>query len=129
MRRLALVLTLLLGAFMILGGIQHLLKPAFYLPFVPPFLPFRMALVHLSGVLEIALGLAVLVPRLRPWGTRGVCLLMVLFLPIHAWDVVSAHPAIGSHAAALLRLPVQFLFILWAGFAARRAPLECPCAS
>lgn len=125
-----LTLTLLLGLFMILGGIQHFLKPAFYLPFVPAFLPLRHALVLGSGLLEIALGLATLWPRWRHLGTKGVLLLMITFLPIHAWDVISAHPAIGSHTAALIRLPIQFLFIAWAWFCTHQTSRkEMPCAS
>ena len=40
---------------------------------------------------------------------------MLLFLPIHISDVFSEAPAVGSHNAALIRLPVQFLliFIAW----------------
>ena len=48
-------------------------------------------------------------------GAWGILILMLLFLPIHIWDVFSDTPAIGSHNAALIRLPVQFLliFIAW----------------
>ena len=120
MKILALAATLLIGIFMIFGGLQHFLKPAFYHPFVPDFLPYRTALVYLSGVVELLLGVAVLVPRLRAQAGWGIMLLMLAFLPVHLWDVFRVHPAIGSHKAALIRLPFQFLFILWAGFVAKQ---------
>jgi hypothetical protein len=41
---------------------------------------------------------------------------MLAFLPLHLMDVFKDAPAIGSHKAALVRLPLQFVFILWAWF-------------
>jgi len=43
------------------------------------------------------------------YGALGILLLMIIFLPIHIWDVFSKTPAIGNHEAALIRLPIQFL--------------------
>jgi uncharacterized membrane protein len=121
LKRLASVLSVLLGIFMIWGGVNHFLKPTFYVPFVPDFLPVREAFVALSGGVEILLGIAALVPRLRPAAGWGIMVLMFAFLPVHVWDVFRSEPAIGSHAAALIRLPIQFVFILWAGFVAKFA--------
>jgi uncharacterized membrane protein len=106
------VVKILLALFMIYAGIQHFLKPAFYLPFVPSFLPFTIPIIYVSGVVEIALGIALLLPKqYAKYGALGVLILMILFLPIHTWDVFSATPAIGSHNAALIRLPIQFIII------------------
>ena len=44
---------------------------------------------------------------------------MLAFLPVHVWDVFRADPAIGTHGAALVRLPFQFVFILWAWLVAK----------
>ncbi|MGY8948306.1 MAG: hypothetical protein ACKVJM_07915, partial [Flavobacteriales bacterium] len=48
-------------------------------------------------------------------GAWGIFILMLIFLPIHVWDVFSEHPAIGSHNAAMIRLLFQglILFIAW----------------
>ncbi len=109
------VLKIILGVFMIFGGVQHFIKPTFYLPFVPTFLPFPIMIIYLSGILEIGLGvLLFLNTKYAKLGALGVFYLMLLFLPVHIWDVFSATPAIGSHTAALIRLPFQFLFIAWA---------------
>lgn len=121
MKKTALILSILIGLFMVWGGVLHFLKPAFYLPFVPDFLPFRGAFVLLSGAAEILLGIAVLNPGTRKLGGFGILALMLAFLPVHVWDLFRAHPAIGSHHAAWIRLPFQFLFILWAWFVAYHA--------
>ena len=109
------VLRIVLALFMVYGGIQHFVKPDFYIPFVPAFLPYTVAIIYASGVVEIFLGVTLLFPRVyAKFAALGILLLMLLFLPIHLWDVFSATPAIGSHTAALIRLPFQFLFIAWA---------------
>jgi len=35
-------------------------------------------------------------------------------------DVFKENPAIGSHQLALIRLPLQFVLILWAWFIAKK---------
>ncbi|MFS4491855.1 MauE/DoxX family redox-associated membrane protein [Maribacter sp. 2308TA10-17] len=103
-----------LSLFLIYAGIQHFLKPVFYEPFVPHFLPLKTTIIYISGIIEILLGIFMCIPKYTKTAAVGVILLMLLFLPIHVWDVISDTPAIGSHRAALIRLPFQFVFIGWA---------------
>ena len=115
MRKIWLVLKVVLAMFLILGGVQHFINPTNYIPFVPSFLPFTLAIIYISGLFEILFGLALFFKKYETIGAWGILILMLLFLPIHIWDVFSETPAIGSHNAALIRLPVQFLliFIAW----------------
>jgi len=108
------VLQVILSVFLIYAGIQHFLKPDFYEPFVPAFLPAKTLIIYLSGIVEIVLGVLMFIPKYTKLAATGVILLMLLFLPIHIWDVFSDKPAIGSHTAALIRVPFQFVFIAWA---------------
>jgi len=106
------IIKIILALFMLYGGVQHFVKPDFYLPFVPSFLPYPMAIIYISGIIEIVLGIALLLSKkYAKLGALGVLVLMILFLPIHIWDVFSENPAIGSHSAALIRLPIQFVLI------------------
>ncbi len=108
------ILRYLLAIFMVYGGIQHFIKPDFYVPFVPSFLPFTTFIIFSSGVLEILLGLMlVLKGKFAQYGALGIFLLMLVFLPIHIRDVFVQNPAIGTHQMALIRLPFQFVFIAW----------------
>ncbi|MCZ4694997.1 DoxX family membrane protein [Ancylomarina euxinus] len=102
---------ILFTLFMIMGGVQHFLKPDFYLPFIPGFLPFPMTIIYVSGFVEIALGLLLLFKKYSKIAAVGIFLLMLLFLPVHVWDIITDTPAIGSHKAALIRLAFQFLFL------------------
>ncbi len=109
------IITYLFALFMIYAGINHFLKPAMYFPFFADFLP-KEALNYLSGFIEIVVGVLVFIPNYKHYGTLGILALMLAFLPLHIWDVFSDNPAIGSHSATLIRLPVQFLFIAWAWY-------------
>jgi uncharacterized membrane protein len=105
------VVRILFALFMIYAGVQHLVKPDFYIPFVPSFLPYTTAIIYLSGIVEILLGIMLIITKYAKYGASGILVLMLIFLPIHVWDVFSNTPAIGSPQTALIRLPVQFLFI------------------
>ncbi|MBT7320205.1 MAG: hypothetical protein HN851_02875 [Flavobacteriaceae bacterium] len=115
MKKIWLILKVVLAIFLIFGGVQHFISPNNYIPFVPSFLPFTLAIIYLSGLFEILFGLALFFKKLETIGAWGILILMLLFLPIHIWDVFSKTPAIGSHNTALIRLPIQFLliFIAW----------------
>ncbi len=115
MKKAKLVLIFLFGAVMIFAGISHFLKPAMFFPFIPDFLP-QAAINYMAGLLEIAVGASTFVPRFRPLAVLGILVLMLLFLPLHVIDVFKEKPAIGSHQAALVRLPIQFVLIAWAWF-------------
>ena len=106
------ILKIVLGVFLIFGGIQHFIKPDFYIPFVPEFLPFTMLVIYISGLIEILFGVLVLIKKYAKIGAWGILILMLLFLPIHVWDIFTDTPAIGSQKAAFIRLPIQFLLIV-----------------
>jgi uncharacterized membrane protein len=112
---LKLILTFVFGAFMIFGGVNHFLKPAMYAPFLPDYFP-RDAINVIVGVLEIVVGVAAFIPQYRQMATLGILIMMLVFLPLHIIDVFRDNPAVGTHKIALIRLPFQFLFILWAWF-------------
>lgn len=105
------ILKVLLAVFMIYAGLQHFMNPDFFNPFVPDVLVFKTFIIYASGVLEVGLGILLLVPKFASKAAYFIFILMLLFLPIHIWDVFSETPAIGSHQAALLRLPIQLVLI------------------
>lgn len=115
MKNLKLILTYFFAAFLIFGGINHFIKPEMYAPFIHDFLP-SLAINYLTGIAEIAVGVGVFIPRYRSMATFGILLMMLVFLPLHVFDVFKENPAIGSHQAALIRLPLQFVLIAWAWF-------------
>ncbi len=109
------ILTIVFGIFMILGGVAHFLNPEYYNEFIPDFLS-EVVVNYASGLLEVALGVGCFLPAYRSKATLGILILMIAFLPLHVWDVFKESPAMGSHTAALIRLPLQVVLILWAWF-------------
>jgi len=117
MRRIALAG---LAVFFVAAGLNHFLDPAFYLRIMPPYLPWHEALVFVSGVLEVAGGVAVLVPRWRSMAGWGLVILLVAIFPanLHMALNVELFPDIDPW---LLygRLPLQAAFVAWAYWATR----------
>ena len=107
------ITSILLAVLMLVSGIYHFWNPGFYLPLVPKYLPFSIATVYLSGIVEILLGIVTLFlnQKYTKYGLFGIFLLMVIFLPIHIEDALKDQPVIGSQTAAQVRLVFQFLLI------------------
>ena len=104
-----------MAVFYFAAGVNHFRAPAFYLPLMPPYLPWLSGLVALSGVAELILGVAVLVPSLRRWACWGIIAMLIAFMPVHIHMVVNSHLYPDVPVVALwLRFPLQALFVLWA---------------
>lgn len=110
-----------LAAMMIVGGLAHFARPDGYVAIMPPFMPYPLALVYISGVVEAGLGMALMLPRLTRWAAWGLVLTFVAVYPANIYHAVEggidhpALPAIFAYAVfAYIRLPFQLLFIAWA---------------
>ena len=120
------VLLYLMGAFYIFAGINHFRDPEFYMPMMPPYLPWHLELVYLSGVAEVVLGLAVLVPAWRRVAAWGIILLLIAVFPanlhIALYNVPIGGASEGAGALNWVRLPFQLVLIAWAWWYTRPDP-------
>jgi uncharacterized membrane protein len=107
----------LLAIVMVAAGANHFLSPATYVAMMPAVLPWPLALVHASGVAEIAGGLGLLVPRTRRAAAWGLIALFVAVFPANVNMAVNELP-LGTTTvpawALWARLPLQLVFIAWA---------------
>lgn len=109
-----------MALFYLAAGVNHFRSPDFYLSIMPPYLPWHAELVAVSGIAELVLGGAVLIPRLRRWACWGIIAMLIAFLPVHIHMLVNAHLFPEVPVLALwLRFPLQALFILWAWWHSR----------
>src|SRR4051812_13016956 len=97
----------LLAIFMIGSGTMHFVRPDLYLKIMPPYLPWHLALVYLSGFFEIALGALLFVPRLSRLAAWGNIALLIAVFPANIFlfqhqEILPAPPLLH-----LLRLPLQ----------------------
>ena len=109
-----------LGAALLVAGTAHFTDTDEFLGQVPTFLPLREEIVLVSGVVEIALGLGLLVLRGRRLAVLGVVIAVffVAVFPGNVWQLVNGSDSFGldSTASRVVRLPFQPLLIalaLW----------------
>jgi uncharacterized membrane protein len=106
-----------LGLFFVAAGVNHFVAPRAYRKIVPPGFGDPGLLVAVSGVAEIAGGLAALVPATRRASGWGLMALLVAVFPanIHMARHPEAVPGLRVPRVLLwLRLPLQPLMVWWA---------------
>jgi uncharacterized membrane protein len=113
----------LLGLTFISAGSMHFIAPAAYLSIMPPYIPFPVAAVVASGVLEIAGGVGVLLPRYRRWAGIGLIALLVAVFPanVHVALHTDLYPATPAWVW-FVRLPFQLVFIAWVYWTTQTRP-------
>ena len=106
-----------LAAFLLFAGVGHFVAPEEFLAQVPPWMPAPLLVVYVSGVVEIALGAALLGPaRWRPLVGWIVAAFFVVVFPGNLSQALTGEVAFGldSDAARWGRLAFQPAFVLWA---------------
>jgi len=109
-----------MGPLYVVAGVLHFVAPELYVQIIPPMLPAPLALVYLSGVAEIAVGIGVLIPRTRRYAAWATIALLVAIFPANVYMATSMVVVDGigggdpSAAARWARLPLQGVLILWA---------------
>ncbi|MGA3190112.1 MAG: DoxX family protein [Bryobacteraceae bacterium] len=110
------ILLLIAALFYSLAGVLHFLKPAPYLKIMPPYLPWPLAMVYVSGAAEIAGGLGLLIPPVRRAAAWGLVALLIAVFPANVYmatNRVEAGAAALSPAVLYGRLLLQPLLIWW----------------
>ena len=109
------VSVVLLAAAFVGAGVLHFVKPRLFEAIVPPSLPAPRLLVYVSGVAEVAGGLGLLVPALRPLAGWGLAVLLVAVFPanVHMVRQSQRFRRVAPRWALLARLPLQLVLIAW----------------
>jgi uncharacterized membrane protein len=131
MSKTKLALKYLLGIFFIGAGVNHFVHTQFYMNIMPPYLPWPLSFVYVSGILEAGFGALVLIPRFTTLAAWGLILVMTGVFPANIH--MALHPDQYPNIRPLvlwLRLPLQILFIAWPLWYARAArPNDAPARS
>ncbi|MGB8509630.1 MAG: DoxX family membrane protein [Pyrinomonadaceae bacterium] len=115
MRKIKIVLKYVLGIFFVVGGLNHFISPAFYLKIMPPYLPWHLFLVYLSGLFEVACGALLLVRRFERLAAWGLIAILVAVSPANIHMATHAELYTDIPPTILwLRLPLQLVLIAWA---------------
>lgn len=107
-----------LAVFFMLAGLNHFRIPDFYVSIMPPYLPWHLPLVYLSGAAEVGLGALLLWPGGRypisRWAAYGLMALSLAVYPANLY--MALHPELFAYAepwVLWLRLPLQALLLVW----------------
>jgi uncharacterized membrane protein len=105
-----------MAALYVLAGLNHFRAPGFYLPMMPPYLPFPEALNYAAGGVEIVLGLALLNDRARPFAAWAIIAMLVVFISVHVYMLQERHEKFARFSQIFLwaRVPLQGVLIAWA---------------
>ncbi len=112
------VARLALAAVLLVAGIGHFVAADEFLAQVPPWMPAPQAVVAVSGVVELGLGLALILTRQRHLPVVGwiVAAFFVVIFPGNIWQFIEGRSAFGldSDAARFVRLFMQPVLVVWA---------------
>jgi uncharacterized membrane protein len=104
------VFLVIAALFYITAGILHFRIPEFYMRIMPPYIPWHLAMVQISGVAEIAGGVGLLIPQLRRAAAWGLVALLIAVFPANLYAATSA---VKFSWILWLRLPLQAVLIWW----------------
>jgi len=105
-----------LAVLLVGAGILHFVIPRPYQRIVPRFLGHAPFLVAASGVIELAAGALVAVPRTRRVGAGLAFVLFLVVWPANVQMAIDAGRPDGGLSAliAWLRVPLQVPLLVWA---------------
>jgi uncharacterized membrane protein len=101
-----------MGVFYISIGISHFTSPIWYVKIVPPYLPYKLELVYISGLFEILFGGMLFFKKTRFLAGWGLILLLIAVYPANIYLAQTNGAAMNTTPLiAWGRLPVQFIFV------------------
>jgi len=100
------------GIAFVIAGIEHFRGPQKFVEIVPPYFPFALFLVYLTGVMEIAGGL--IYPETREIAGRLMALFLIAVYPANFYMWINDIPFNGTRLTTnghLIRAVGQLLLI------------------
>lgn len=122
-----------LGILFVFTGIGHFVQTEPMAQMLPGWVPQRVFLVYLTGLLEFAIAAGFFIPKFRRFTGWIAATILVLFFPANIYAAFN-HVPMGGHAWGpvylLVRAPLQAIILLWVyWFAIREAKPVCYSAS
>ena len=100
----------------IAAGVLHFISTPSYLKIMPPYIPYHLTLVYVSGVFEMLGGLGLLVPQTRRTAAWGLIALLIAVFPANIYMATNPVESGAASLAPVLRwcrLPLQPLLAWW----------------
>lgn len=84
------------------AGSLHIVRPDPYLKIMPPYIPWHLAIVDISGAAEIAGGVGLLIPSLRRVAAWGLVALVIAVFPANLYMATNNVPMGGTPVPPVL---------------------------
>lgn len=108
-----------LGIAFIFFFVGHFVKTQGMVEMLPPWVPFRFALIYITGVIELLIGVALFIPRYQSLAAKAAIVAFVIFFPANIYAALNG-VGLGGHqwgpVYLLIRGPLQIILIAWAYF-------------
>lgn len=108
-----------LGAAFAFFCLGHFVQTDGMVAMLPPWVPLRAGLVYATGLLEVAIALALFTPAWRRLGAWAAIAVLVLFFPANVYAAING-VGLGGHqwgpVYLWIRAPLQLVLIGWAYF-------------
>ncbi len=111
-------------------ALGHFLYDKGMVAMLPNAIPFRLFIVHITGVIEILFGLGLVIPRIHK---STAYLIIIFFVSIIPSNIYAAINHINYQTGLtdgpginylFFRIPLQIVFILWVYFTAIKNPKQ-----
>ena len=110
-------------------SVGHFIKTTAMAEMLPGWVPMRVPLIYITGVLELLGASAILIPTLSRYAGIGLGIFLLLILPSNIYAAFQ-RVDFGGHGAGpiylLVRLPLQLFLIGWIYWFAVRPPGSTP---
>ena len=119
-----------LGISFALVGVLHFTHSQVFLSIMPPYLPWHLELVYLSGIFEIVGGMGLLFPATRTIARWGLIALLIAVYPANIHMLVNEvyiEGMLQQKWVLWARMPLQFLMafgVYWSGSTHPQASLQ-----
>ena len=114
-----------LGISFIFFSIGHAVKANDMVQMLPAWVPMRLSIIALTGLLEVVIGVALFIPRLQLNAAKLAILVLIAFFPANIYAALNS-TGLGGHQWGpiylVIRTPLQLTLISWAYFLCIKGP-------
>lgn len=110
-------------------SIGHLVQTEGMVEMLPSWVPERLTLVYVTGLLELLVAIALISPKWQPRAATTAIIILFAFFPANIYAAINA-VSLGGHqwgpSYLWIRTPLQAILIGWAYFLCLKATPDLP---
>ncbi|MBC7949363.1 MAG: hypothetical protein H7Y42_15865 [Chitinophagaceae bacterium] len=108
-----------MSCLLVFAVVGHFMYPVGMAMMLPAFIPFKVAIIYVTGFIELAAAIGLLLPAWRYITSILLILFLIFILPanvyaaIHEVDLTTATHSGPGLPYLWFRIPLQLFFIIW----------------